>query len=122
MTAGVWLGAVETVGFGSTVIVTLADWVVSFTEVAVTLTDKLEVTVAGGLYVAPVVEVFDKVPHEFAEQVGVPHVTPELVESFSTVAVSVAVSDWSTVVLFELKATDTCDGGGVELELLLPQP
>ena len=122
MTAVVWPAAGGIAGFGSTLIVVLADWLLSLTELAVMVTANSAVTVAGGLYVAAVVVVPLKLPQELAEQVGVAQVTPAPVESFRTVALKLAVLAWSMAGLSEVTLTDTCAGGGVVFELVPPPP
>jgi hypothetical protein len=64
---------------------------VSLTDVAVTVTVSIAARLDGGLYVAPVDVTLDRVPHDDAEHVGLPHVTPE--ESFAGAFVTVAASD-----------------------------
>ena len=59
-------------------------------EVAVTVTVRIEATEDGGWYVADVPDMLDNVPHDEAEHVGFPHVTP--VESLAPPSVTVAVS------------------------------
>jgi hypothetical protein len=81
----------ETAGSGATRNVALPDCVVSLTDVAVAVTVKRLETVVGGWYVAVLPPVLVMVPHDDAEQVGVPHVTP--LESAAPPSVTVAVRD-----------------------------
>lgn len=74
------LTAAGIVGAGTTLIVTLAVFVGSLTDFAVTVTTVgfavRVVLVAGGLYVAAVAVVLVSVPQADAEHVGVPQSTP----------------------------------------------
>jgi hypothetical protein len=93
--------AVLIAGFTGTLSDAVADRLVSVTEVAVTVTVNAVPTVAGAVYITPVVVELDSAPQ--AEPVHpVPltvHVTPAFVESFWTAAVKLAESPGSTLLL-----------------------
>jgi hypothetical protein len=88
-------------GSAGIVNVKVADWVVSATEVAVTVIVCAELPAAGAVKVAPVAVWCESVPPLTL------HVTPSLLVSFATVAVRVSVSAASTVVADAVTATVT---------------
>jgi hypothetical protein len=93
---------------------TLPVFVVSATEVAVTVTVCADAVAAGAVYVAEVVVVFDRVPPPLTLH-DTPSGVPLVLLSLLTVAVSVTVSVPSTVVTEAVTATE----GDFELP---PQP
>jgi hypothetical protein len=101
-------------GSAATVSVTLPVFVVSATEVAVTVTVCAEAVAAGAVYVAEVFVVFDRVPPPLTLH-ETPSGVPLVLLSLLTVAVSVTVSVPSTVVTEAVTATE----GDFELP---PQP
>jgi hypothetical protein len=80
-------------GAGATVTVDDFDWLVSATEVAVTVTVKGVESGVGALYVAAVVVTWVKVPQVLPMHPGPEalQVTPRLLESLATVAVKLTV-------------------------------
>jgi hypothetical protein len=111
---------VVTAGAGTTVMPTVADFVASVTDVAVSVTDRFALTGDGAVYVTPVVVTLPSVPQALPVQ-PVPatvHVTPAFVLSLETVAVNDFDCPWSTVCVL-LGEIATAIAGGFELP---PQP
>jgi hypothetical protein len=88
-------------GFAGTLIVAVEVTLVFATDVAVIVTVSAVVTVAGAVYVTAVVEDPDSAPHPEPVHPAPDrlHVTPALFESFATVAVNIAASPGSTLLL-----------------------